>query len=121
MSRATDFAAFQDLGLLGPGKRPTQLRDMTPVPLTAADTTLDSGVSRWVRNPGKAGGLHIELSDSTAATAQGVVSFGDTFDIQTPGGGYGVTTLNGFAWVRFRLTGISGAAANVAGTLCVGE
>lgn len=121
----------RDLGTVPSGAFMT-LQDMTPTPLTAADTTLDSGVGPWVRNPGKAGGVHVELSDTPASSASVVVEYSNTqspkgafadvqtCDLNSAGQGWGLSLLNGFIWVRVRVTAISGAGANVTATLGTG-
>lgn len=127
MSRASDFLNYRSLG---DGNLP--LRDLTPVPLTAADTTLNSGVGPWVRNPGRTGGIHIELSDSVSPTATAVVEYsntqtakgaitGDPVVLSGAGAGAGVPCFNGFLWCRVRLTDITGASAFVTATLGIGE
>lgn len=130
MSRLTDFNAFLALG-----GNDLQLKDMTPTPLTTSDALPSTGTitatGKWVRNPGKAGGIHVEISDTTTPTATVVVEYSntqsakgpfitDTLSFTAAGEGQGVPCFNGFQWVRVRVTAISGASAAITATLGMG-
>jgi hypothetical protein len=126
MSRLTDFKGYQ---ALGGGNMP--LQDMTPTPLTVANLVEGEGAGSWVRNPGRAGGVHVELSDTTAPSATVVIEYTntrtakgsfitDTLTLTVAGEGQGVPCFNGFQWVRVRVTAISGDSASVTATLGMG-
>lgn len=129
MSRATDFETFKSLG-------DVYLQDMTPTPLTTADAAPETGtptaVGRWVKNPGKPGTVHVELSDTTAPSATVVVEYSntqtlkgpvvrDTLTLNAAGQGQMSDLFTGACWVRVRVTAITGTNASVTAVLSCGE
>lgn len=133
MSRATDFAAYEAhyKGL----PEATCLQDMTPTPLTTSDAAPETGTvtatGPWVRNPGRPGTVHVELSNTTTPTATVVVEYSntqtgkgavvrDTLVLDAAGEGQMSDLFTGSLWVRVRCTAISGSSASVTATLGVG-
>lgn len=99
------------------------LTDLTPIPLTA------TGPGEWVRCTGRAGFIHVELSDSTtpAATVKveasnskdttSAVTIAELDSISGAKAGCGCVLFAGPLWVRLNVTAISGAGASVTGTV----
>ena len=103
---------------------------LTTVDATPSSTT-STGTGPWVKNPGKPGTVHAEISDTTNPTATVVVEYSntllpkgpvieDTLTFTTAGQGRGSTLFNGYQYVRIRCTAISGSGAYVLATLGLG-
>lgn len=134
MSRSSDFAQYV---ANYHGMPPVDaLQDMTPTRLSTSDASPATGTvtatGPWIRNCGKIGTIHAEISDTVNPTATLVVEYSntqtakgpevkDTLAFDTAGQGKGSDLLTGWLFVRVRCTAIAGAGAYVTATLGTGE
>ena len=110
--------------------------DMSPIPLTTADAAPETGTATaagpWIKNLGTPGGIQVVLSNTTTPTAtvqveysnfnssaQKGVILNDVLSLTAAGQGAGSILLNGYLYVRIRVTAISGTGAYVTGSLGV--